>query len=86
MGSSAYADNYAAASRFKTLADNYGVPFLLIHHVRKQAAEDWQDLVSGTAGLTGAADATLVLERGRGQADGVCCTWLAQTSRKPTTP
>jgi hypothetical protein len=71
MGSSAYADDYAAASRFKTIADNYGVPFLLIHHVRKQAAEDWQDLVSGTAGLTGAADATLVLERGRGQADGV---------------
>ena len=70
-GMSAYAADYAAAVRFKTLADHYGVPFLLIHHVRKQAAEDFQDTVSGTNGLTGAVDATLVLKRARGQADGV---------------
>lgn len=70
-GMSAYAGDYAAAGRFKQLADHYSVPFLLIHHVRKQGAVDWQDLVSGTNGLTGAVDATLVLERGRGQADGV---------------
>lgn len=71
QGVSAYSADYAAAGRFKTIADNHGVPILLIHHVRKQAAEDWQDLVSGTNGLTGAMDATLVLERSRGQADGV---------------
>ena len=47
------------------------MPILLIHHVRKQGAEDFQSLVSGTNGLTGAMDAILVLERGRGQADGV---------------
>ncbi|SEF30144.1 AAA domain-containing protein [Amycolatopsis pretoriensis] len=70
-GASAYSADYAAAGRFKQLADHYSVPFLLIHHVRKQSAEDWQNLVSGTAGITGAVDATLVLERGRGQADGV---------------
>jgi hypothetical protein len=70
-GLSAYAADYVAAGRFKVLADTYGVPILLIHHVRKQAAEDWQDLVSGTNGLTGAVDATLVLQRSRGQADGV---------------
>ncbi|WP_240521466.1 AAA family ATPase [Amycolatopsis vastitatis] len=69
-GMSAYAGDFAAAGRFKQLANHYSVPFLLIHHVRKQGAEDWQNLVSGTNGLTGAADATLVLERGRGQADG----------------
>jgi hypothetical protein len=70
-GQSAYQGDYAAASRFKTIADHYGVPILLIHHVRKQGAEDFQSLVSGTNGLTGAMDAILVLERGRGQADGV---------------
>lgn len=70
-GMSAYAADYAAAVRFKTLADHYGVPFLLIHHVRKQGAEDFQDMVSGTNGLTGAVDATLVIKRARGQADGV---------------
>jgi hypothetical protein len=70
-GLSAYAADYVAAGRFKVVADTYGVPILLIHHVRKQSAEDWQDLVSGTNGLTGAVDATLVLQRSRGQADGV---------------
>jgi hypothetical protein len=70
-GMSAYTADYAAAVRFKTLADHYNVPFLLIHHVRKQGAEDFQDMVSGTNGLTGAVDATLVLKRTRGQADGV---------------
>jgi hypothetical protein len=70
-GASAYAADYAAAARFKTLADHYNVPFLLIHHVRKQGADDFQDMVSGTNGLTGAVDATLVLKRTRGQADGV---------------
>jgi hypothetical protein len=71
QGVSAYTADYAAAGRFKTIADSYRVPILLIHHVRKQSAEDWQDLVSGTNGLTGAVDATLVLERSRGQVDGV---------------
>jgi 3'-phosphoadenosine 5'-phosphosulfate sulfotransferase (PAPS reductase)/FAD synthetase len=70
-GASAYAGDYAAATRFKIIADTYSTPILLIHHVRKQAADDWQDLVSGTNGLTGAVDATLVLQRSRGQADGV---------------
>ncbi|GAB3462445.1 AAA family ATPase [Actinophytocola sediminis] len=70
-GVSAYGGDYAAATRFKVIADTYGVPILLIHHVRKQGADDWQDLVSGTNGLMGAVDATLVLERSRGQADGV---------------
>ncbi|GAA5033748.1 AAA family ATPase [Actinopolymorpha pittospori] len=70
-GMSAYAADYAAAARFKRIADYYNVPFLLIHHVRKQGAEDFQAMVSGTNGLTGAVDAILVLERARGQADAV---------------
>ena len=82
---SSYAADYAAATRFKKIADHYGVPILLIHHVRKQGAEDFQSLVSGTNGLTGAMDAILVLERGRGQADGVLQSPGA-TSKKPTTP
>ncbi|MCP2255232.1 AAA domain-containing protein [Prauserella aidingensis] len=70
-GMTQYSADYAAAARFKSLADAYQVPFLLIHHVRKQGADDFQSTVSGTNGLTGAVDATLVLERARGQADGV---------------
>jgi DNA-binding Lrp family transcriptional regulator len=68
---SAYADDYIAAGRIKALADAYGVPVLLVHHVRKAAADDFLATVSGTNGIAGAADTILVLERPRGEADGV---------------
>jgi hypothetical protein len=68
---SAYEADYAAMGRAKRIADTYGVPVLVVHHVRKAAAEDFLATVSGTNGLAGAADAVLVLERARAQADGV---------------
>jgi hypothetical protein len=42
---------------------------LVVHHTRKMDSEDPLDLVSGSLGLTGAADGVLVLKRARGQAD-----------------
>ena len=71
LGASAYEADYAAVGAIKRLADNYGVPFVLVHHVRKAGSEDFLAEVSGTNGIAGAADATLVLKRARGQADGV---------------
>jgi hypothetical protein len=70
-GSSAYDADYAAVGAIKRLADNYRVPFLLVHHVRKAGADDFLAEVSGTNGIAGAADATLVLKRPRGTADGM---------------
>ncbi|MGQ0573100.1 MAG: AAA family ATPase [Pseudonocardia sp.] len=70
-GVAAYDADYAAMTRIKQVADHYGVAVLLVHHVRKAAAEDFLATVSGTNGLAGAADAVLVLERARAQADGV---------------
>lgn len=40
-----------------------GVAIVLVHHVRKMDADDPLDTVSGTTGLTGAADTVLVLNR-----------------------
>jgi RecA-family ATPase len=71
VGSSAYEADYAAVGAIKRLADNYAVPFVLVHHVRKMGSEDFLAEVSGTNGIAGAADATLVLKRARGQADGI---------------
>jgi hypothetical protein len=68
---SAYEADYAAVGRAKRVADTYAVPIVLVHHVRKAAAEDFLATVSGTNGLAGAADAVLVLERARAQADGI---------------
>src|SRR5690606_8933003 len=71
IGLSAYEADYAAVSRVKGLADQYGVAVVLVHHVRKAGGDDFLSEVSGTNGLAGAADATLVLKRARGAADGV---------------
>ncbi|MEO3845396.1 AAA family ATPase [Streptomyces sp. B22F1] len=70
-GASAYDADYAAVGHAKRLADHYGIAVVLVHHVRKAASDDFLAEVSGTNGLAGAADATLVLKRSRGQADGV---------------
>jgi DNA-binding Lrp family transcriptional regulator len=70
-GASAYEADYAAVGHIKRLADAYAVPVVLVHHVRKAASDDFLAEVSGTNGLAGAADAVLVLKRGRAQADGV---------------
>ncbi|MDH6111530.1 hypothetical protein P3T36_004684 [Kitasatospora sp. MAP12-15] len=70
-GASAYDADYAAVGHAKRIADHYGIAIVLVHHVRKAASDDFLAEVSGTNGLAGAADATLVLKRARGQADGV---------------
>jgi hypothetical protein len=70
-GMSGYDADYAAVGRAKQLADAHGVAVVLVHHVRKTGSRDFLTEVSGTNGLVGAADATLVLKRARGRADGV---------------
>lgn len=70
-GISPYEADYAAMAPAKKLADRYGIAVVLVHHVRKAASEDFLAEVSGTNGVAGAADTTLVLKRGRGSADGV---------------
>lgn len=68
-GDDRYQADYAATAAVKALADDYGVSFLLVHHVRKAVAEDFTDAVSGSNGIAGAADAILVLRRSRGSSD-----------------
>src|SRR5690348_5704856 len=60
-----------AVGRAKRIADHYGIAIVLVHHVRKAVHEDFLATVSGTNGIAGAADAVLVLERARNNADGV---------------
>ncbi len=69
-----YADDYAAAHEVKALADKHRVAILLVHHLRKCGATDPVEEVSGSTGLTGAADGVLVLKRERGQADATLFT------------
>ena len=70
-GISAYAADYQAISAFKKVADTYGIGLVLIHHVRKVTADDFLSEISGTLGLSGAADTICALKRSRGELDGV---------------
>lgn len=59
-----YEDDCQFVAKFKTMADKHTVPFIMIHHLNKAAVgDDPLMAVSGTAGVTGTADTTLVLER-----------------------
>jgi hypothetical protein len=62
----AYSTDYLAIVGLHKLAHARGIAIVVIHHVRKMDAEDPFDMVSGTNGLTGAADTILVLRRQAG--------------------
>ena len=66
----AYAEDYSVVNELKTIADRHQVAFLVVHHVRKMAAVDFLEQVSGTNGIAGAADCTIVLTRLRGELAG----------------
>ena len=58
-----YANDYQIITRLKTFADRYGICLLLVHHTRKQQADDKFDMISGTNGLLGAADGAFLLQK-----------------------
>lgn len=64
-----YANDYDAIAPLGDLAKRYGVAVVVVHHTRKQDSEDPVDLVSGSTGLTGAADGVCILRRSRGETD-----------------
>ncbi|HEV2810066.1 MAG TPA: AAA family ATPase [Acidimicrobiales bacterium] len=64
-----YASDYAALIPLKDIADRYGIAVVVIHHTRKQKADDFLDTLSGTQGIAGAADTVVTMERLRGSAD-----------------
>lgn len=58
-----YGNDYGDIEKFKTLADEFGISIILVHHLRKQGASDPHTMISGTTGLTGAADSSLVFRK-----------------------
>jgi len=58
-----YASDYDAISPLQKWAGEHRLAVIVVHHVRKAEAEDPLESVSGTNGLTGAADTILVLNR-----------------------
>ncbi|MGH1587867.1 AAA family ATPase [Methylobacterium phyllosphaerae] len=61
---SLYEADYAAIKGLQALAGEHSVAVVIVHHTRKSGAEsDPFEKVSGTLGLSGAADTTLILDR-----------------------
>jgi RecA-family ATPase len=74
----AYTGNYTMMARYKQWADDHNCAVVMVHHDRKQQGKDDgggmdQDpfsKISGTRGLTGAADTLWFLESKRGTREG----------------
>ena len=61
--SNLYANDYQDIGLLKKLADNQHIAILLIHHLRKLHDDDPMNMISGSTGLSGAADSTFVLQK-----------------------
>jgi hypothetical protein len=66
-----YEGDYLAVRALQAIASETGVAIVVVHHTRKSASEsgDAFELISGTLGLSGAADTAIILNR-----DGQGCT------------
>lgn len=70
-----YANDYRDLSVLKRLADKHGIAILLIHHLRKETADDVFNRISGTTAISGAVDSSFILvedRRGSGKAKLSC--------------
>ena len=61
--SNLYANDYRDIGLLKRLADRRHIAILLIHHLRKLHDDDPMNMISGSTGLSGAADSTFVLQK-----------------------
>ena len=70
-----YANDYRDLSALKRIADAHGIAILLIHHLRKESADDVFSRISGTTAISGAVDSSFTLveeRRGSGRAKLSC--------------
>ncbi|NLD32860.1 MAG: AAA family ATPase [Trichococcus flocculiformis] len=58
-----YASDYEIIGRLKQFADKNGICVLIVHHTRKQPAGDSFEMISGTTGLLGCADGSLLMQK-----------------------
>lgn len=58
---SSYSSDYKELSVLKSLADKLGIAIVLVHHTRKCADSDPFNMISGSTGLSGCVDGSMVL-------------------------
>ena len=58
-----YSNDYDVITILKEIADRHNICILVVHHTRKHEATDIFDTISGTNGLLGAADGSLIINK-----------------------
>lgn len=58
-----YASDYEIVGKLKQFADKHCICVLTVHHTRKQPAGDAFEMISGTTGLLGCADGSLLMQK-----------------------
>lgn len=78
-GESAYSADYRDCAQLKAFADNYKICLVLVHHMRKMRdlSDNFMN-ISGTAGISGAADTIITMSRNERSSDH---TLLSLTGR-----
>lgn len=73
---SPYASDYRDLGVLKALADKHHIAIVLIHHLRKMNDDDPMNMISGTTGISGAADSSYVLRKDKrgGKTATLYCT------------
>lgn len=61
--SNVYAADYESICKFKAIADKHRVCIVLIHHTKKKEETEIFNNISGSTGITGAADTLILLDR-----------------------
>jgi hypothetical protein len=70
-GNDSYGRDYSDMSALKSIVDHHpGSSLIVVHHTNKGEKADFMDSVSGTQGLNGGADSTLVINRKRHEREG----------------
>lgn len=69
-GAQIYDEDRAAVKPLRDFANRRNVAVLLVHHTRKAGADDIFDEISGSTGLTGGVDNSIILCRDKDRKDG----------------
>ncbi len=76
-----YASDYDIIGRIKQFADQHCICVLTVHHTRKQRADDSFETISGTTGLLGCADGSLLMQKEKRTDSKATLRWWAEISR-----
>ncbi len=58
-----YSNDYDVVDALKSFAEKHNLCLLIVHHTRKQTAEDAFETISGSNGLMGAADGAFIMQK-----------------------